>query len=805
MQSTPRTVVFIESASAMGGVQFSTLYLAQELDRARWNPVVVCPAEGDLTRACRNAGVETQVLAGPRFWSTSVRAGRNIRLPNPFAWLWNLILLLRAVRLLRLFLVRCPPDVLVTKGLQSHFIGGLAARRARVRCVWHVQDLVSERSFGIYRRVFSFAASRLPQQIIVDGLAIRDQLPQSLHSRVSVVHNGVDTRVFHPNRDGLAVRRELGIASDQIVIGQAGRITPWKGQHYLIEAFAKIADRIPNAVLLLVGAPVFDNDAYERRLRNMAAECGFADRIIFSGYRHDLPDVLAAMDLFAFTSTEKDTSPLALLSAMASGLPIIAFDIEGVRELVAGNEALYVAPGDSAALAKAIATTIVEGGRASQRGKAARELAEDKFDLHHYVSRIEDQLAGSSTAPNENHVFPRESETVLSSNRSQGRRKYAVVAAIFLCALTVRVGFVSFVKVSELAGGDGPSFEKMARSMVRGETAKANEGYAVRMPGFPFVMAQIYRFGESRYRVYLLQSIIGALSAVMLFLLLLRFDPWAAVLASGILAFHPVMLLFAEQILTENITVFLFILITYLAVRAIDKTAWLVPLGIIWGLFILTRSEATLTVLPTIAVMTFLSRERRWLKVLAPIALAAIVVAPWAYRNYRVVGQATLQTALGWNMYVSFNPAANGTCYEPPDLPGAPVTEAERNRFYLRQSMLFIRDNPGKAVRLVAAKQYYFWQSWNNRLLDTLDLLLLPLALGGVFIVRRKKDCLLLLCPPVGLTAVFVVFQAVGRYRVPIYPFAISFSGFALAHLIYALRQKELPLRFRRLVLGTAD
>jgi hypothetical protein len=265
------------------------------------------------------------------------------------------------------------------------------------------------------------------------------------------------------------------------------------------------------------------------------------------------------------------------------------------------------------------------------------------------------------------------------------------------------------------------------------------------------------------------------------------------------------MLLFAEQILTENITVFFFILMTYLAVRTIERTAWVIPLGIVWGMFILTRSEATLTVLPTIAVMALLSKERRWLKVLAPIALAAIVVSPWAYRNYRVVGQATLQTALGWNMYVSFNPAANGTCYEPPDLPGAPVTEAERNRFYLRQGLSFIRDNPGKAVSLVAAKQYYFWQAWNNRLLDTLDLLLLPLALAGVFIVRRKKECLLLLCPAVGLTAIFLVFQAVSRYRVPIYPFAISFTGFALAQLIHVLRRKELPLKFRRVVLGTAS
>ena len=89
MKSEARqTVVFVESAAAMGGVQFSTLYLAQNLDREQWRPIVVCPEEGDLTSACRDSGVETHVLRQPRFWSTSFRLG-TARLPNPAAWAWD--------------------------------------------------------------------------------------------------------------------------------------------------------------------------------------------------------------------------------------------------------------------------------------------------------------------------------------------------------------------------------------------------------------------------------------------------------------------------------------------------------------------------------------------------------------------------------------------------------------------------------------------------------------------------------------------------------------------------------------------
>src|SRR5258707_252065 len=121
MQSeAAKTVVFVESAAAMGGVQFSTLYLAQNLDPSRWHPMVLCPEEGDLTRACRDSGIEVHVLPQPSLWSTSVRLGA-VRLPNPAAWAWDLVLIAMATRRLREFFSQCSPDVVVTKGLSSHF------------------------------------------------------------------------------------------------------------------------------------------------------------------------------------------------------------------------------------------------------------------------------------------------------------------------------------------------------------------------------------------------------------------------------------------------------------------------------------------------------------------------------------------------------------------------------------------------------------------------------------------------------------------------------------------------------------
>jgi glycosyltransferase involved in cell wall biosynthesis len=391
MQSErPKTIVFVESAAAMGGVQFSTLYLAQNLNPAQWNPIVLCPAEGDLTRACRDAGVEARVLAQPRLWSTSVRVGGSARLPNPFAWIWNGYAMSRAARRLKNFLLQAAPDLVVTKGLSSHFSGGWAARKLGIPCVWHVQDLISERTLGIYRRAFALAARSLPQHIVVDGIAIERQLPGSLRSRISVVHNGIDTHVFRPGLDGSGVREELRIPKDHLVVGNAARITPWKGQHHLIEAFARIAGDQPNVTLLLAGSPLFDNDTYQRRLLSLTSQFGLQDRIKFAGYRHDLPNVLAAMDIFAFTSIEKDTSPLALLSAMSCGLAIVAFDIEGVLELVTNDQCLLTPAGRVEELADSLQRLIADKDLRHLFGARARQLAVESLSLESYTTRLEE-------------------------------------------------------------------------------------------------------------------------------------------------------------------------------------------------------------------------------------------------------------------------------------------------------------------------------------------------------------------------------------------------------------------------------
>ncbi len=385
-----KKILFVESASEMGGVEFSALYLAANLDRAKWQPVVVCPREGKLSAACRKENLAVQILPALNLMPTSFQWGESgARIPNPLAWLWNPIPLGASAASLRKLLQTEKPDLILTHGLRAHFFGGLAARLCKTRCVWHVQDFISERFFGLYRAFFGWAASLLPNEIIADGSPIARQLPPDVQERVFVVLNGVDTNVFAPNpQAGANIRAELGLQAEHLVVGHAARITPWKGQLHLLESFDRLAARHPLARLIFIGAALFDNDHYEKKLKARTQELGLEDKVVFAGFRSDLPAVLNALDVFAYPSVEKDTSPLALLSALACGLPVVAFDIEGAREVL--EDAGKTVPiGDEMKMAQALEELISNPALRKRMQTQSRAKAVERFSLERYVKNME--------------------------------------------------------------------------------------------------------------------------------------------------------------------------------------------------------------------------------------------------------------------------------------------------------------------------------------------------------------------------------------------------------------------------------
>ncbi len=386
-QSQVKRIAFFGVASQLGGVEFSTLYLARSLDRARWSPVVVCPDGGEFAHRCRAGGLTVLTHSAPRLYSTSVRIGKWAFV-NPFAMVADLIALFSAASGLAKSFRAQSFDLIVTKGLLAHFYGGLAARRAKIPCVWHVQDRVSDRVGPLYAWTLSAAGRWLAREIIADAESIAKQMRTFIpHERVHVIWNGVDTCEFSPQSSGSRVRDEWQAGDGDLLVGAIGRLTRWKGQHLLIQAFARLASEFPNARVFFVGAALFDSEAYARELKHLARRLGLENRVIFAGFRWDMPEVFAALDIVAHTALEKDSTPLAVVSAMASGKAIVCSRVDGTAQLFEeGRDGLLFAPGNIDALTEKLELLLRDAKLRQRMGQAARAKAErvlsvEKFTL----------------------------------------------------------------------------------------------------------------------------------------------------------------------------------------------------------------------------------------------------------------------------------------------------------------------------------------------------------------------------------------------------------------------------------------
>lgn len=208
---------------------------------------------------------------------------------------------------------------------------------------------------------------------------------------VSVVRNGRDISTFREAPAG-DVESELGLGESELVVGTVGRLLERKGHFELVSAWAELLETDVDARLLFVGDGQ-DADAIEAH----AADLGVADSIEFLGTRHDVPELLAAMDVFAFPSYFEGL-PGAVIEAMAAGLPIVATPVDGTAELLDSYQTgLFVPPRTVDELTWALVRLLETPALRESLGEAAQRAATREFAIDSMVGEF-DELYGELTA-----------------------------------------------------------------------------------------------------------------------------------------------------------------------------------------------------------------------------------------------------------------------------------------------------------------------------------------------------------------------------------------------------------------------
>jgi glycosyltransferase involved in cell wall biosynthesis len=271
----------------------------------------------------------------------------------------------------------------------GHLYGGRAARRCRRPSVWYQHGSASWKS-GL-----EAAAALVKTRAILANSRYTAEGQRRVNprrARIEIVHPG--TRL--PDEDR-AVRRgrgraALGIGDDEFAVGIAARVHPWKGQDVVIRAAASLLHARRRARLFIIGDALFGLDQqYAASLPRLAESLGILSRVTFAGFRDDVADCLAALDVAVHASLGPEPFGLALIEAMAAGTALVASDGGAVREIIEpGATGIVTPPGDHEALATALLALCDDPeGRASM-AEAGELTARERFDARLVARRIED-------------------------------------------------------------------------------------------------------------------------------------------------------------------------------------------------------------------------------------------------------------------------------------------------------------------------------------------------------------------------------------------------------------------------------
>jgi len=370
-----RRILFVIHHAVFGGPHNQALRLAGPLRERGYETVVLLPdMAGDAPERLSRAGITVE-----RMPLHSFRARLDPLLQARFAlgFVPEVLAIRRCIRAQGI-------DIVQVGGLINPH-AALAARAEGVPVVWQLLDT---RAPPLVAWAAMLWVRALATVVMPTGRKVLAAFPgwRRVASRVVPFMPPVDTDAFRPQPELCSsVRQEWGIPEGVPVVGSVANINPQKGIATLIEAFGRLRRQIPHARLVLIGAQYDAHGSYSRQLRLRLGQLGLRDGtdVLFLGGRQDIERQLQGFDLFALASVPRSEGlPTVLLEAMSSGLPVVATDVGGVREIVEeGVTGLVVPALSDDAFAGAAVAILRDPQLRADMSRAARKRAQEHFSL----------------------------------------------------------------------------------------------------------------------------------------------------------------------------------------------------------------------------------------------------------------------------------------------------------------------------------------------------------------------------------------------------------------------------------------
>jgi len=372
-------ILFLDQSGKPGGAELCLIDIAKPYrDRC----LVGLFADGPFRNLLEQQQIPVQVLA-----TQPLQIRKESSLAQGLSSLGQLAPLIARVALLSR-----DYDLIYANTQKALVVGALASFFSRRPLVYHLHDILSVEHFSrTNRRLAVTLANRFASLVIANSKASQAAFVAAggRPEITDVVYNGFEPELYQRHESNLdQLRQQLGLGG-RFLVGHFSRLSPWKGQHILLEALAHCPSDV---VAILVGDALFGEQDYVKCLHEQVAVLGLEERVKFLGFCADVVPLMKICDLIAHTSTSPEPFGRVIVEAMLCGRPVVAAQSGGAVELVDSQTGWLVPPGDPLLLAAAIATCRNQPEQAVMIAHQAQIQASQRFQINTINQQISQLL-----------------------------------------------------------------------------------------------------------------------------------------------------------------------------------------------------------------------------------------------------------------------------------------------------------------------------------------------------------------------------------------------------------------------------
>lgn len=369
-------ILFLDQSGKPGGAELCLIDIAKPYQK---NCLVGLFADGSFKDLLEKNQIPVEVLT-----NQNIQVKKESSLTQGLASITQIVPLInKVVKIARNY------DLIYANTQKALVIGAIASFFSGRPLVFHLHDILSPEHFSQTNRRIAVNAANRASLIIANSQASKKAFIAAggKADKVEVIYNGFDPQNYINQEYIIKQLRQTLELDDKFIVGHFSRLSPWKGQHILIEALAKCP---PEVAVILVGDALFGEQDYVKQLHQQIDELQLQNRVKFLGFRNDIPQLMAACDLVAHTSTAAEPFGRVIVEAMLSGTPVVAAAAGGAVELVEpGINGFLTTPVNHQELTDVINTCLQDKQKTADIAQTARNTASQRFN----VANINQQIA----------------------------------------------------------------------------------------------------------------------------------------------------------------------------------------------------------------------------------------------------------------------------------------------------------------------------------------------------------------------------------------------------------------------------